>query len=1835
MTKVVVIGSVMLGILLAGAQPAGASPPANGAAPTISGMETNGDVYVGSTLHAMAGRWSGVPAPTYSYRWQYQAANGAWPDIAAATGPTYTVQPSDLGSPIRVNVTAANSDGSAEQVSAQTTPVKNGPVNPPAPPDPPADALGSPLNSRVVSADNLLITRHVNDESGSYRAGVVARTTSAGTASVSNFGGGLGYSEGNWDVYDHNLPQVTAPGRFNDQDFDSVLQLEARPENSPFDAGPLQMVLRSASSDVLAKAPGDPSTTLNGGDVYTLQNGNCDGDPCSLHEAPTADGNNVQAVAQSLNDERAGLPGGRASWTAVALPGAGVVALVNRFSGRCLGTAPGSDTAPIVSQCGWGDVPARQAWTAKAVLPDNPASPITLVNQASGLVLTHTAGEPTLAAAGSAPDVNQQWNLDAYKVKFQAGNVNQVGDDVPSYSFSANPVTYTMAAGDLDRVSEYGDTYTYHDEAAIAWVPAGDTPAPPTVRVVDYVAGGVVRPVPIDLAAPLPAPGAVRNGRYFPGSLGLAPGDFDGDSFNELAYTWQDSAGTFRVTLLEYRAGADKTRSLQVVGPAAGIPLFNGGGAPTPRLETGLAETKTGDFDGDGRDDLAIAFAATGASALQPSAYVGVVSFTHDLGVRGQQFSSISSSPLYFEGDTPERATRGLRLAPGLLRIDPEVGYTMERRQLAVAWTDTNGVVVDTKVAVLSVDPDANCSQATCNLAVNQLAAPRLVRSAPPPSANGYPLPLSLAAGGLRGRGAGAAPPLWGIAVTVDSVGENFSTEPDTHLYTLAVNPDSSASSGFGLSVLQNINLDAVTLRGRTQVYTVTAFDPAGASLVLGAPAVLRVQKLKRTTLAAAQPPVHADWDWDLNDPATHKPGAFLNVSRFSNFTVTLGSTQTKTYQHTHTHDTTADAGVKESVDVKGSFSNDLEVESSSASVEAKQKFQYKWTTTSGDFSNSQSQMSTSLTQTSNDDDLFQGSIEDSTLYRYPIVGGQLRDADGNPVSSPNCGQECYGVYEILIPGKVTPIATSGRLVDFFQPSWENGNALSYPAIDNGTIPTPDLGPYTYVDQNGNTQSVNGPLLAQEFGVGGASTKATVNITGTTGSGNSSGGGQSWKASGDVTATGSYRLGTEAVNYAGSVSVSIGGFGNSNTTTDDTGQTINTSGSAFELDVPEITSSYGYNIGTTYYYDSGGAARVNHAVDLTSNNQSEWWADNYGGQPDPALNMPNRVSLTTNQFNQQIVPFFATDARHQLIRGFRAFHTDKPDAPTFSNEEYTTNPTVGDQVRFQVPVRNYSLIPVANVPVSFYAVPMRYNGLVPVVAGAPVRIGGPQIVDQIPAQGTANVSSPVWTASVQQGVAGIQPWRIFVVLDENATIDETHEWKDSNGPCPVGALDPQPARGTVIGGVMADPMTGQASALACGQNNQGFGEISVAASAPAAAAAGARTTTVLDAANDVEQDAPGVELAAGGVLTEDRGTEVMEPGEIAHVRRGELVHAAAYVGAEDESPHHQTVLVYDGPPESGKLIAVTTLRGATAADDHRVPFTWRAERLGRHTLHVRLLGHAAAGEDDLLTIPVVVEEPEVNTAPVARGDAYRTREGRTLRVRAPGVLRNDRDAEGGALSARRVSGPAHGSLALSGDGSFRYRPDRRFVGSDGFTYRAGDGRLASDPVRVTVTVKRLPRCLGRRATIVGTRRSEAIRGTARADVIVAFAGKDRIRAGRGDDRVCAGSGRDRVDGGAGRDRILGGVDGDRLLGGSSADLIDAGRGHDTLVGGRGKDLLRGRAGRDRLLGGPDTDILVGGPDRDMLLVRPGRDLVRGDRGRDLIRGRPGPAADPRARGRRL
>lgn len=97
-----------------------------------------------------------------------------------------------------------------------------------------------------------------------------------------------------------------------------------------------------------------------------------------------------------------------------------------------------------------------------------------------------------------------------------------------------------------------------------------------------------------------------------------------------------------------------------------------------------------------------------------------------------------------------------------------------------------------------------------------------------------------------------------------------------------------------------------------------------------------------------------------------------------------------------------------------------------------------------------------------------------------------------------------------------------------------------------------------------------------------------------------------------------------------------------------------------------------------------------------------------------------------------------------------------------------------------------------------------------------------------------------------------------------------------------------------------------------------------------------------------------------------------------------------------------------------------------------------------------------------------------NATPSATDDDHVVAQDTELVVAAPGVLANDADPDGDGLTARLVTDPAHGSVTLAADGSFRYQPDAGFVGVDSFTYVADDGGTTSATATVTITVQAGP-----------------------------------------------------------------------------------------------------------------------------------------------------------------
>ncbi|SNS60686.1 VCBS repeat-containing protein, partial [Ekhidna lutea] len=111
------------------------------------------------------------------------------------------------------------------------------------------------------------------------------------------------------------------------------------------------------------------------------------------------------------------------------------------------------------------------------------------------------------------------------------------------------------------------------------------------------------------------------------------------------------------------------------------------------------------------------------------------------------------------------------------------------------------------------------------------------------------------------------------------------------------------------------------------------------------------------------------------------------------------------------------------------------------------------------------------------------------------------------------------------------------------------------------------------------------------------------------------------------------------------------------------------------------------------------------------------------------------------------------------------------------------------------------------------------------------------------------------------------------------------------------------------------------------------------------------------------------------------------------------------------------------------------------------------------------------GTVDGNTVEVTLNINGVNDAPVAVADSYTFDKGSSNSVNVvSGVLTNDSDADGDALSAILVTDVSNGTLALNSDGSFDYTHDNTSTTSDAFTYKVNDGTTDGNTVSVTLTI---------------------------------------------------------------------------------------------------------------------------------------------------------------------
>ncbi|WP_158569041.1 tandem-95 repeat protein, partial [Chitinophaga silvisoli] len=167
----------------------------------------------------------------------------------------------------------------------------------------------------------------------------------------------------------------------------------------------------------------------------------------------------------------------------------------------------------------------------------------------------------------------------------------------------------------------------------------------------------------------------------------------------------------------------------------------------------------------------------------------------------------------------------------------------------------------------------------------------------------------------------------------------------------------------------------------------------------------------------------------------------------------------------------------------------------------------------------------------------------------------------------------------------------------------------------------------------------------------------------------------------------------------------------------------------------------------------------------------------------------------------------------------------------------------------------------------------------------------------------------------------------------------------------------------------------------------------------------------------------------------------------------------AYTVVED-TPYSGNVLSNDTDVE-GNTLSASVLAGpvhGTVVLNANGSFTYTPalNYNGLDSLKYRVCDNGTPSMCDTGTVIFTVTP--VNDAPVAVDDAYTVVEDTPY---SGNVLSNDSDVEGNTLSASMLTGPVHGTVVLSANGSFTYTPALNYNGLDSLKYRVCDNGTPS------------------------------------------------------------------------------------------------------------------------------------------------------------------------------
>ncbi len=239
------------------------------------------------------------------------------------------------------------------------------------------------------------------------------------------------------------------------------------------------------------------------------------------------------------------------------------------------------------------------------------------------------------------------------------------------------------------------------------------------------------------------------------------------------------------------------------------------------------------------------------------------------------------------------------------------------------------------------------------------------------------------------------------------------------------------------------------------------------------------------------------------------------------------------------------------------------------------------------------------------------------------------------------------------------------------------------------------------------------------------------------------------------------------------------------------------------------------------------------------------------------------------------------------------------------------------------------------------------------------------------------------------------------------------------------------------------------------------GVISVAGAIDREADGASRSIVVRSTSSDASFTSAVFAIAINDVDEFDVTTPIDSDAAANFVNENSAVGTIVGLTAFADDPDANDSVNYSLSDNAGGRFAVDGVTGLVT-----VSGTLDYETAANHNITVR----ATSSDGSVSTHVFTINVGDVNEAPVASDDSYSVLSGNTMTLGVPGILVNDSDPDGDALTAILVTPPTSGSVTLLADGSLSYTSGAGFFGIDTLRYRVSDGGLLSNVVTIEITV---------------------------------------------------------------------------------------------------------------------------------------------------------------------